>query len=161
MRISDVFAGKYLTLFSREPQSYYINSKIKAFTNCLNSVKHNNFLLQKIFESQKINKHGIYLLKINQNSSWKYIIVDDYIPVTIKHDGKVKKYEPAFMECHKINSKSSEIQIWPFLLQKAYAKYYGTYESLRNVEEVDFLEELTGCPTEVLDVKLENMGKIT
>lgn len=79
----------------------------------------------------------------------------------MKQDGKVKKYEPVFMECHKINNKSSEIEIWPFLLQKAYAKYYGTYESLKSVEEVDFLEELTGCPTEVLDVKTENMGRIT
>lgn len=25
--------------------------------------------------------YGIYLVKINQNNQWKYIIVDDYIPV--------------------------------------------------------------------------------
>ena len=42
--------------------------------------------------------------------------------------------------------KSRSLEIWPFLLMKAYAKYYSTYESLLMASEIDFLQELTGCP---------------
>ena len=46
-----------------------------------------------MFESQKFNPNGIYYVKINQNNTWKYMIVDDYIP-TIKTK---TKYEPLFI----------------------------------------------------------------
>lgn len=74
-----------------------------------------------MFESQKFNQHGIYYVKICQNNNWKYVIVDDYIPVS-KHD---KKFVPAFMNVQCSNTQ--HIQLWPFLLQKAYAKYYSNY----------------------------------
>ena len=61
------------------------------------------------------------------------MIIDDYVPVTIKNDGYKKKYQCALLNYENINPKSSEIEIWPYLLQKAYAKYYGTYESLKHV----------------------------
>lgn len=51
-------------------------------------------------------------------------MIDDYIPV-IKQD---KKNVPAFLNVSCNNS--NQIQIWPFLLQKAYAKYYSNYECL-------------------------------
>ena len=49
------------------------------------------------------------------------------------------------------NQKSNNIDIWPYLLEKAYAKYYSTYDALHGGEfncstELDFLQELTGCP---------------
>ena len=34
-----------------------------------------------MFENQSISPYGIYLVKIFQDNSWKYIIIDDYIPV--------------------------------------------------------------------------------
>ena len=59
-----------------------------------------------MFESQQYNKYGIYLLKVNQNNNWKYIIVDDYVPVTIKQEGYKKKYECAFLNCQSVNPKN-------------------------------------------------------
>lgn len=74
-----------------------------------------------MFESQKFNQNGIYYVKISQNNTWKYIIIDDYIPV-IKQD---KKNIPAFLNVSCSNPH--QMQIWPFLLQKAYAKYYSNF----------------------------------
>ena len=37
--------------------------------------------MKRIFESNKINEEGVYCLKIFQTNVWKYIIIDDYIPV--------------------------------------------------------------------------------
>lgn len=51
-------------------------------------------------------------------------MIDDYVPVC-ESEGQ---WIPAFLDvsCNNPNS----IQIWPFLLQKAFAKYYSNYECL-------------------------------
>lgn len=38
-----------------------------------------------MFESQHVNSEGIYYVKIHQTQQniWKYVIIDDYIPVII------------------------------------------------------------------------------
>ena len=52
---------------------------------------------------------------------WKYTIVDDYVPV-IK--GKTA-YEGLFVRVQP--NQHRQVEIWPYLLLKAYAKYYSTY----------------------------------
>jgi hypothetical protein len=51
-------------------------------------------------------------------------VIDDYIPV-YKSD---KKFIPAFV--NSVSTNPNHVQLWPFLLQKAYAKYYSNYECL-------------------------------
>ena len=78
-----------------------------AFNSLMGSPK----MLQKIFEEQNINQFGIYIVKIYQQSVWKYIIIDDYIPVKKGDNGKM---EPAFIDVRV--PKDGAIDIWPFLL---------------------------------------------
>jgi hypothetical protein len=56
-------------------------------------------LLEKIFEKQTINQYGIYIVKIFQESVWKYIFIDDYIPVIKNRNGI---FEPAFVNVRTI-----------------------------------------------------------
>ena len=79
-------------------------------------------LLERIFEDQSVNQFGIYIIKIYQENIWKYIIVDDYIPVKKGDNGKM---EPAFLDIRV--PKEGPLDIWPFLLEKAYANYYSSY----------------------------------
>ncbi len=65
-----------ITIF-RDKNSYASEYIVTA----LNAIKNNEELLGKIFENQEVNDYGIYLLKIFQESGWKYIIIDDFIPV--------------------------------------------------------------------------------
>jgi hypothetical protein len=54
----------------------------------LNAIKNNRLLLQKMFENQEdLNPYGIYLVNIYVDNHWKYIIIDDFIPV-IKVENK-------------------------------------------------------------------------
>jgi len=123
-----------------------------------NSISSKNTILEKIFENQKVNKECIYRLKIYQTQTniWKYIVLDDYIPVIINTKmNKEQKYlpeniKPAFLD---VIPQGNKIEIWPFLLQKAYAKYYSTYDSLANGNTLDFLEEITGCFLEKMPVR--------
>ena len=68
-----------------------------------------------MFESQAYNKYGIYYVKINQNNTWKYIVVDDYIPV-YKDEKNDKKFYPAFLNVH--SSNHNHMQLWPFYCRK-------------------------------------------
>jgi hypothetical protein len=102
-----------------------------------------------MFEGQVVSKEGIYFVKIHmtQQSIWKYVIVDDYVPVIVNKKLPLPERHlpdnvvPAFLSVH---SPDNRLDLWPFLLQKAYAKYYSTYDSLGNGNIYDFVEELAG-----------------
>jgi hypothetical protein len=34
-----------------------------------------------MFEDLKINERGAFIIKIFQEYEWKYIIIDDYVPI--------------------------------------------------------------------------------
>lgn len=87
------------------------------FVRGLNAIKDCDWLLRKIFEGQEVNAFGLYILKICQDGSWKYILIDDFIPVA--------KGKPAFIDVRQ--EKEGVVDIWPFLLEKAYANHYSNY----------------------------------
>lgn len=80
--------------------------------------------IEKIFENQRYSRHGIYYVRLNHGGIWKYVIVDDHIPV--KNVGR--SYIPVFLNIKP--TKSNYYELWPFLLQKALAKLYSAYEAL-------------------------------
>lgn len=77
-------------------------------------------------------------MRIFQQSNWKSIILDEYIPV--REEGE--KIVPAFLNIHADISET--IEMWPHLLIKAFAHYYSAYELLRFGNTVDFLTEIVG-----------------
>lgn len=67
--------------------------------------------------------------------------MDDYIPVREVRWGENNKrvrYVPAFLSVQPLDAKDKKLQIWPFLLEKAYANYYSSYEVLRYGNALDF-----------------------
>ena len=101
--------------------------------------------MEKFFENQSLCTQGIYFVKMHQTQTnqWKYLIVDDFVPVVVSNQkGEVGKIiKPAFLD---VNPEGSVVEMWPFLIQKAFAKYYSTYDSLIKGNTLDFLEEVTG-----------------
>jgi hypothetical protein len=63
---------------------------------------------------------------------WVPITIDDYIPCFYKS-------VPMFTRC-------STNEIWPFLIEKAYAKLFGNYSALTNGDAAKALFDLTGMP---------------
>ena len=90
--------------------------------------------MERIFENQCYNKYGIYYLRLNHEGIWKYVVIDDYIPVR-KHG---KDVVPVFNNIKP--SKSNYFELWPFLLQKAIAKMYACYEALMNDSVISFIQ---------------------
>lgn len=63
-----------------------------------NAVKHSVGTLERIFEGQKYNPYGLYLIRIFQQHHWRSLIVDDFVPVkSISEPQEASSTYPAFL----------------------------------------------------------------
>ncbi|KAJ9458739.1 Calpain [Diplonema papillatum] len=69
----------------------------------------------------------------SDSGGWRAVVVDDRIPL----GGKGK---PLFARATRT------AQAWPLLVEKAYAKLYGSFASVRGGSLGEALRDLTGCP---------------
>ena len=95
-------------------------------------------IIKNLFISDKKNKNGIYGLKICKDGFLQEIVIDDYFPVNKDDD----KY------CF---THSKDDSLWVQIIEKAYAKAYGSYELLRNKGVEGILKDLSYAPVLVLD----------
>ena len=72
--------------------------------------------------------------------------IDDYIPCE-------PLSKPKF-------ASSTLNEIWINLLQKAYAKVHGRYLALYELEVSNVFNDLTGCPTSIINLQKENVLSI-
>ena len=71
------------------------SSSEDGFVTALNCIRENKKLLDKMFEIKVINLCGVYLVKIFEENTWNYGIVDDQIPTI--YDESKQIYVPAFI----------------------------------------------------------------
>lgn len=94
-------------------------------------------LITRLFDLDISNNFGMYVVWLNINGIWEQIILDDKLPVYM---GKGSQFSQAF--AHSIEGP----QIWPSLLEKAYAKAYGSYNRIATGNIFSALKDLTGAP---------------
>ena len=70
--------------------------------------------IDRLIVTKEVNAAGIYQVKMFVNGLRTSIIVDDYVPFNPETE------LPAF--CH-----SDTQELWPLLLEKAWAKLHGSY----------------------------------
>jgi len=78
-------------------------------------------MLRDIFLTKNLNDAGCYALKVVINGEERVVVVDDWIPVKKNKQGVIK---PAFSK-----SRKGDNEIWPLLIEKAWAKICGSYET--------------------------------
>lgn len=81
-------------------------------------------------------RKGIYVLRFFKDFKWKYVIIDDRLPC-----GK-NNAQPVFGKCKNLH------ELWVPLIEKAYAKLHGCYETLISGFIDDGLSDLTGLVAE-------------
>ena len=89
-------------------------------------------MLKHILLTRTINEIGVYLVRICHNGLWKSVILDDCFPCT---------YLNTFAF-----SQAKKRQLYVPLIEKACAKIFGSYSSLRGGSTAEGLQLLTGAP---------------
>jgi calpain-15 len=97
-------------------------------------------LIKRLFHTSDYNPQGIYSIWLCDSGEWRNVIIDDYIPV------KPNSGKPAF-------SGGSPDSLWVMLLEKAFAKTFGTFNAIQGGAETEALILLTGAPGQFVPYK--------
>lgn len=99
-------------------------------------------LIDSLFLTKATSDTGMYLMRLYKNAQWEHIVLDDYFPVldikykATKCGGGAFAYSEGFDE------------IWVPLIEKAFAKYYGSYAAIEQGYVHHALQDLTGGDSE-------------
>eukprot|EP00796_Vickermania_ingenoplastis_P011721 gene11721-8066_t len=85
-------------------------------------------------EAAKERAIGAYRVTFNKNGWWRTVIVDDYLPISA---GRAKY----------ARSARAATEIWPCIIEKAFAKLHGSYGIICSGDPLHALQDLTGFPT--------------
>ena len=89
-------------------------------------------VLERVFKLKQANGFGFYKLKLCDMLNWYTINLDDYFPCYPLGD-------PFFVS-------NNPGELWPMLIEKAFAKKYGGYSQLEGGNCKQAFVDLTGCP---------------
>ena len=89
--------------------------------------------IRKCFLNREYSSRGKYRVRLYDGlkRQWVIIVIDDYIPV------KKGTKDPIFV-------KPNGEELWAMLLEKAFAKFYGSYAKLSGGQEIGALFQITG-----------------
>ena len=152
-RIPDVYKNKELTLCSSHISSDdVLQGKLKNcyFLSALCVLAEKQHFIQRLFESKEFTNTGCYSIWLCDSGEWKNVIIDDYIPCIIS---KKNQLIPYF-------SKIRGNDIWVSLLEKAYAKLYGSYFCLQGGYQAEAYYALTGAPVKSFHQKTNKVDSM-
>jgi len=86
----------------------------------------------------KFRSENIYVLRFFKEFAWRYVIIDDQFPVFAGND------ELIFARC------ANKAELWVPLIEKAYAKLFGCYQTLISGFIDDGLHDMTSFVNEKL-----------
>ena len=85
---------------------------------------------------QVFNRGGVYALRLYDGNDFRIVVVDDWLPCD--SDGTPSFAKPAPEDTDGI------VEIWPLIVEKAYAKFKGSYEAIVGGLTEEALHDLTG-----------------
>eukprot|EP00667_Euglena_gracilis_P003278 EG_transcript_3289 len=99
--------------------------------------------LERLFLTKGLAANGVYCLQFFHRGRWTPVVIDDWVPCSPKNPNK-----PLF-------ARSRTNHPWPVLIEKAYAKLYGSFAAIVGGNTAEALFDLTGAPVE--DVNLSGV----
>jgi len=104
------------------------------FLSTLSSLAEWPHRIQKLFATKERNDAGCYCVKICEMGEWKEVLVDDLFPCS------AKTRKPIF-------TSGNDHELWVLILEKVWAKIYGSYDAIEDGLTRECLHDLTGAPT--------------
>ena len=106
--------------------------------------------ITKLFKSTKVNQHGVYDITLCKHGQWENIIIDDYLPCDFKKKNLCFSY-------YSDNDTKQNVYLWLSLIEKAFAKSFGSYYLLENITLKESLRYLTGASVTTIDNSNEDL----
>ena len=103
-------------------------------------------LLSQLLLTPELNSTGAYQFRFCKSGLWRTVTVDDRLPVV------------AEAGCFAFSCSPSRV-LWVALLEKAAAKLTGSYAALESGSLFEALTDLTGAPSERLELHAEAMSR--
>jgi calpain-15 len=115
----------------------------------ISSLAENPERVKAVFLTSEVNKAGCYAVKFYINGEPLTVVVDDFLP------WKRKEQKWAFSRC------ANDREIWVQILEKAWAKVFGTYQRIEGGLAGESLSALTGAPARIfLHSELPNIDDL-
>jgi calpain-15 len=100
-------------------------------------------LIARLFDDTTTNVAGVYSVWLNINGEWIEYLLDDFIPC---HNDPKANNQPNF-----IFTVTEENEIWVQLLEKAYAKAYGSFKAIEGGLPSYAMRDLTGASFKMIE----------
>ncbi len=114
--------------------------------SALNALATNPERIKNLFVNSKRDSTCLYAVNIGRNGNIQQVVIDDFFPFNQKHNNKsFISEEKGFL--------------WPQILEKAYAKAYGSYNLISERSMESILKDLTCAPVITLDSFGDNLSK--
>ena len=107
------------------------------FLSTLSSLAEYPERIKKIFLTREVNEAGCYAVTIYVNGEKRTVVVDDYFP----YDPNTEKW--AFS---RPSREEGTNEIWVLILEKVWAKVFGSYQRIEAGTAGEAMYPLTGCP---------------
>lgn len=104
---------------------------------------HGRGRIERLLTTLESNAGGVYGARFYKRGFPVEVIVDDIFPCRTTKAGVLR---PVF-------SQNKTRDLWPLILEKAYAKLHGSYQRIEVGAMGEALEDLTGAPTESLSAQ--------
>ena len=122
------------------------------FVSALAVVAQRHDLIAQIFGADTArNAPGCYCLRLFIDGAWSSVWIDDLLPVTSAPRREALAFDTRLAFC-RTGSASGAQQLWGSLVEKAYAKAHGSYQAISGGWIAEALLDLTGAPTEMIDL---------
>ena len=132
----NIFINKIIYNKLSNPNLY---SAINALGNFPDRIK-------KLFINSKKDSTCLYAVNICRNGNLQQVVVDDFFPFNQKNNNK------SFITDEKG-------LLWPQILEKCYAKIYGSYNLISEKSMENILKDLTCAPVITFDSFGDNLSK--
>ena len=93
---------------------------------------------------------GLFGVKFYINGMWRVVIIDDRLPCVQDSHGE---WRPIFAQ--RPSLATGELELWPMLFEKAWAKLHGSYEATAGGWTDDAMNYLTGGVCRTIDFHSE------
>ena len=116
-----------------------------SFLSVIAALAENSDHIHSIFITDKVNPYGIYGVYLCKDGEYRQIIIDDYFPC----DSKIN------LECFSTGCADT---LWVQILEKCYAKAYGSYANSETKDIERIIQDLTCAPIISLDNSYKNLS---